>query len=986
MKPETRELNVSKIENLELFLLNLRYKEGRLVEVEGNKPLLLNDPTQAWIVYSGVADVFSAPVSQGEVVGVNRHLFRGGVGQLLLGVDTNAYGGGLALRVSGTPGTRLLRLRRARLMDLAQDLEFSALIVAMLEDWVGGLANGIFREVVPKEALSLEANQSLTLDDQATIVPRRGILWVQADGGALQLMGQPQLSWQNGVGHVPISRQTWARVESRSIVYSLDTPAFIQSDKDWQALDHFHQLALQAMLLSRAEERQGDVERLQRKAGLEQATMQQSLQHLTSPLSGEDEWTAPGQAGQVEPDYLFVACRLVAEQLGVTLERPPAANRKLLQGQALQRLVRHAGLLMRDVALRGSWWENDNGPLLGFLQRGQRPVALLRARGRYELVNPVTRTRTPVDAQTAATVLPVAYTFYRPFPNKPLGLWEVLRFGVRGGQSDVRGIILLSAAISLIGLLPPVAMGWLFNTVIPSAQVNLLWQVGVGLIVMAVATAFLRLARGIAFLRVQTRLDADVQAALWSRLLSLPMGFFRDYTAGDLGTRAMGISTIRRALSGYVVTTLVTSLFSITNLLLLFAYSTRLALTAMGLVVLSLVVTVAVSLIYLRYQRESAGVQGKVAGTVLQLLTGIIKIRVAGAEHKAFSRWAESFTAQKQSNYKSRLVTNVLAAYNGAAPLVASILIFAVAASSHQAGLTTGDFLAFNLAFIQFMVAWTMLGGTMLVVLPLIPVYDRLRPILDALPEVDQVKLDPGELSGAIDISHVSFRYNEKGPLVLKDVSLHINPGEFVALVGPSGSGKSTMLRLLLGFEQPESGGVYYDDQDLKDLDVRSVRRQLGVVLQNASLMPQDIFANIVGSSPELSLDDAWEAAEMAGLSEDIKRMPMGMNTVISERGGNFSGGQRQRLMIARALVNKPRLIFFDEATSALDNRTQDIVSRSLEKLQTTRVVIAHRLSTIINADRIFVFENGRIVQTGTYQELVKAPGPFAELAKRQMA
>jgi ATP-binding cassette subfamily C protein len=269
--------------------------------------------------------------------------------------------------------------------------------------------------------------------------------------------------------------------------------------------------------------------------------------------------------------------------------------------------------------------------------------------------------------------------------------------------------------------------------------------------------------------------------------------------------------------------------------------------------------------------------------------------------------------------------------------------------------------------------------------LVIVPTYERLRPILQAAPEVEAGQAEPGELGGAIDVDRVSFRYHADGPLVLDDVSLHFRPGEFVALVGPSGSGKSTLLRLLLGFEAPVAGAILYDGRDLATLDVRAVRRQIGTVLQSGRLMTGDIFSNIVGAST-LTVDDAWEAARMAGLDADIRAMPMGMHSVIGEGLSTLSGGQRQRLLIARAIVSRPRIIFFDEATSALDNRTQEIVSRSLESLAATRVVIAHRLSTVVNADRIYVLQNGRVVESGTYRELMQRRGVFADLARRQIA
>jgi ATP-binding cassette subfamily C protein len=292
---------------------------------------------------------------------------------------------------------------------------------------------------------------------------------------------------------------------------------------------------------------------------------------------------------------------------------------------------------------------------------------------------------------------------------------------------------------------------------------------------------------------------------------------------------------------------------------------------------------------------------------------------------------------------------------------------------------------AFYAAFGSFVLAAQALAEASLGLLAIVPFYERLAPILTALPESDEGRGHPGRLRGGLSVSHVRFRYHADAPWVLDDVSFDVQPGEFVALVGASGSGKSTLLRLLLGFERPGSGAVRYDGQDLSALDARAVRRQIGVVLQESRLLPTDIFRNIVGNSSRTP-QDAWEAAEMAGLGEDVRQMPMGLHTVVSEGGGTFSGGQRQRLLIARAIVNRPRLIFLDEATSALDNKTQAVVTQSMDRLDATRIVIAHRLSTVVNADRIIYLEGGQVREEGTYQELLAKGGLFAQLARRQMA
>ncbi|HSK77367.1 MAG TPA: NHLP bacteriocin export ABC transporter permease/ATPase subunit, partial [Thermoanaerobaculia bacterium] len=489
----------------------------------------------------------------------------------------------------------------------------------------------------------------------------------------------------------------------------------------------------------------------------------------------------------------------------------------------------------------------------------------------------------------------------------------------------------------------------------------------------------------LAVLRLGGKIDGTLQAAVWDRLLSLPVSFFRRFTVGDLANRALGINAIREMLTGNVLTLLLAAVFSVFSFALLFYYSARLALVATGLVLFLAGVTLGLTWLQLRHQREILHIQGKIASLLFGLIHGIAKLRVAGAEARAFARWAERFAEQRRRTLAAQRAANVQAAFNAVYGVLASLAIFAVVGFSAEAALSLGEFLAFSAAFGQFLAAALSLVSVFSSVLAIVPVYERLTPILETVPEVDESKADPGELSGEIEFSHVSFRYQKDGPLILDDVSFKAGPGEFIALVGPSGAGKSTCLRLILGFEKPTSGSIYFDGQDLASLAAQSVRRQIGVVLQTGRPMAGSLFSNITGSS-NLGIDAAWEAARLAGLEEDIKAMPMGMHTVISEGAETFSGGQKQRILIARAIVHRPRIVLFDEATSALDNRTQEIVSRSLERLKATRIVIAHRLSTIQNADRIYVVDGGRVVEEGTYSELLRRNGPFARLAERQIA
>jgi NHLM bacteriocin system ABC transporter ATP-binding protein len=447
----------------------------------------------------------------------------------------------------------------------------------------------------------------------------------------------------------------------------------------------------------------------------------------------------------------------------------------------------------------------------------------------------------------------------------------------------------------------------------------------------------------------------------------------------------MGINSIQQLLTGSVVSTVLASVFSLFSFGLLFYYDPGLAVIATALTAVTFTVMLLSGYSQLRNQRILTRVQARIAGLLLQLLTGIAKLRVSGSEVRAFARWADQFTVQKEVAFQAQTTANRLATFNAAWPIVTAMALFAGVAFWRGESLSTGAFLAFSAAFGQFLGSVLAVSSIFSSLSRAIPLYEMAEPILKTRPEVDTAKTEPGPLSGGIEVSHVRFRYQPDDPLVLNDVSLSAKPGQFIAIVGPSGAGKSTLVRLLLGFEEPEAGTIYYDGQNLATVDVEAVRRQMGVVTQDGQLMPGDIYMNIVGGSL-LTMDDAWEAARLAGIEEEIREMPMGMHTYISEGGSTFSGGQRQRLLIARAVAPRPRILIFDEATSALDNRTQALVSQSLESLRATRIVIAHRLSTIMKADRIDVLVDGRIVQSGTYDALMSQEGPFRELAARQLA
>ncbi len=545
---------------------------------------------------------------------------------------------------------------------------------------------------------------------------------------------------------------------------------------------------------------------------------------------------------------------------------------------------------------------------------------------------------------------------------------------------------MVGVVTTLLGMVTPLATGLLIDTAIPAANRQMVWHMALGLIAVTFGSTLFQMTQSFAIMRVETYADSATQAAVWDRLLKLKPSFFRQYTSGDLSSRVSAISQIRQRLGSTVLKSLFSGIFSFLNLGLLFYYSIPLALIAVGVAAINITVTVIAGRLTLQKTKPLLERQGKLLGVMMQLINGVTKFRVAGAESRAFAYWGQQYSQQLSLMLGTQGIEDNLTLINSLLSTLTPAVLFAMA--THLLATSTGEFsmatfLAFNAAFGTFISGATSLSTIVVDILEVQPIWQRAQPILKAVPEVDLSKANPGRLTGRLAIAHAVFRYRPEGALNLDDVSIHAEPGEFIALVGPSGSGKSTLLRLLLGFDVPESGVVSFDGQDLASLDVKAVRRQLGVVLQNSRLMSASIFENIAGSAL-IAMDEAWEAARMSGLAADIEAMPMGMHTVVSEGGTNLSGGQRQRLLIARALALRPRILLFDEATSALDNRTQQIVSDSLDRLKVTRIVVAHRLSTIRNADRIYVLQQGRLMQQGNFDQLAAAPGLFQQLVARQ--
>jgi NHLM bacteriocin system ABC transporter ATP-binding protein len=686
-------------------------------------------------------------------------------------------------------------------------------------------------------------------------------------------------------------------------------------------------------------------------------------------------------------DLLVEACRALGRAQGIEFRVPRRTAAEGASTVSVAELCDASGVRHRKVTFEDGWWKRDNGPLLAFLRQpagaAARPVAVVPAGRRgYLLFDPACGARQPVDGAVAERLEPGAIVFYRPLPERPLRLADLLRAGLHGCRPDLAALLAATLCSGLPALLTPIVTRRIVDSSIARSDRVEVVHMALALGVAAVAAALLELARTVTLLRLKSRTAVSLQAALWDRLLSLPAPFFRRFTIGDLTARSMGIDEIQFRLTTDITAALFAAVSALFSLAILFYYSRPLALLAAGSTVLLASLVAATAWRQLHDLRELHLLNGKLGGLAYGLLSGIAKLRVGGAERRGFAQWAGRFSEQRDRSiavHRLSIVQVVLGSVYGPAT---SIAVFAMIGLSSNLQVSVGGYMAFNAAFTQFQLAALAAIGVIPTLLGFVPTYERLKPILEAVPESSGRHADPGPLRGEVELRDVCFQYEADSP-VLDGVSLKAAPGEFVALVGPSGSGKSTCLRLLLGFERPASGAVLIDGHDIGALDMHLVRRQLGVVLQNGRPLVGDIFRNIVGSLP-LTLEDAWGAAERVGLDEEIAAMPMGMFTFVNERGVSFSGGQRQRLLLARALVNRPRLLLLDEATSALDNRTQATVTRSLAELGVTRIVVAHRLSTVRRADRVYVLEHGRVVEEGTFAELMARGGLLARMATQQ--
>ena len=954
-------------------------------------------------------------------------------------------GGANGLIAGGIPGTKALRCARSEYLARARaDEQSLAAAAARIDRFLELIGRGIVKDIIP--APRIQRRLSAARDDNSEIAPDQPVssgderlLWAKlcapnADESPVNALfvgsePPPESSF------FPIPPNCWFVAQEPCRAALKTTADMIASGEFEAALDAWYAMVASLLSMNARLRAADDLGALRSAQTADRESFARAFGELSSALPVPPRAAGGDEASETSsrPDRsarLRAAFDMVLERQGVTLP----AVRDDEQADSFQDLAEACDLRIREVRLSGRWWLEDGAPLAAWLQGPESahgrtkpvPVALLPPRAGTFLRSVrrgVSRFRTtrqpdgyriwdaetgerPVDEDIASRLDGTAWQLYASLPPEPLSLSRL--FATRNGRDGteegairsllLRGeglfVTLLELLMAALALVPPAIIGAVAGDVIPRGNRERLLQFMLLLAAVGVSTGLLRLARELSLARLETRLSHRVMAGIWDRILRLPVAFFSRFQAGDLVNRGIGLFLVRRSAVGAIRLLRINVFFVLFSLAQCFWFDRRSALAGAACMLVLAAVGFRTARRQIDGTRRMTDIQNRTSGLTFQILSGIAKLRTTGSENRAFGRWATLFSRQRALAADVRKDLDRLSQGMTVFPFVATLVILVVMAGRYHAGARdTGELLAFLSAWATLQVSFLACLSSAALLAGTLPGIENLHPILGAYPESGRGKTDPGRITGRIDIENITFSYpaargDDDRPHaprpILRDFSLHIRPGEFVAVVGPSGSGKSTLLRLLLGFETPDMGSIFYDSKDLNDLDKKKLRSSLGVVLQDGGLLSGDIATN-VRCSRAFSLDQVREALETAGLTEEIDVMPMGLHTIVSEGAGTLSGGQKQRLLIARAVAGRPRVLMFDEATSALDNRTQAKISRSLERIDATRIVVAHRLSTISHADRIVVMDRGTIAEEGTFDELMARDGLFRTLAKRQM-
>ena len=964
-------------------------RAGTSVPCAGNLPVKLDDPEYVWFIERGAVHLFLVEFKDEVEQAAPHHLLRCDSGRLLPGVAPDERNGDdkdttLSLIAKGLPGTVLKRLPASILSEVDP-----AELAGQADAWLTAITDTLSRFVNHLPRPTALAKPGLTAAPAAsTLSVRRGVVWVtEPSVGAslfMDMVDQSRFAEAGGPGEalIPLTRTSWVTLFDEAKVSGKSTETLARQGLLLPALASFHAVAFNLERLNRrlavVDDANLERERTTSRRTAAEAARRRLFNIHDLPIDRD---------ARVEDTALADALRIIGRHEGIDF-RIPARSPSSDSPVGLTDALDSSGVRARRVRFAGAgkWWRGDSNALLAFRAGDGRPVALLPGMfGRYREIDPVSKRSVRLTADRAGALRQEAWMFYRPLPPGSVKPSDLLGIAMRGSGADLLRLVIAGLPGGLIKLLPAVALGFVANHIASGGSAGALYAAAVTLAAFGLLGALLHLLQSSAMMRLEGRSASRVEAAFWDRLMRLPPSVLHRHPAGDLAMSGMTFQNLRDGLQGFIADSALSLIFLLPVFAVIFFYDATLGIVALVFSLVSLLITVALGLRQIAPHGRMIGAIRRVAGRLFQIVGGIAKLRVENAEASAYAMWAQDYREQKRAELELGVIEGHSRAFGAALPFLAggAMLFAAVAAGGRN--VPVGDFLVVYTVFIAFQHAVARLGDSFGAIAAMVPAFDQMRPLLATIPESAAGGEPVERLGGDVLFDRISFRYDPGGPLILDDVTIHARPGEFVAIAGESGAGKSTLFRLALGIDRPAAGAVYYDGRDLRHLNLKQLRRKIGAVPQSVRLHPQDIWDNIVAHHEGAETGEVWRSARVAGIEKDIKAMPMGMMTMVGASGAVLSGGEGQRVTIARSQLGNPRVMLLDEATNWLDNENQAEVMRNLALLTSTRIVIAHRLSTLEHADRIYVLRAGKVVQNGSFEELMEVDGVFRDLVKRQI-
>lgn len=953
--------------------------------IGANEPILLDNPNEILLIRKGYVDVFAVLLNKDNSWGKKYYLFQVPASSAIFGIEPTEF----SFRLLGiaSNNTQIQKYPVSILLpDLQQDTSKQARVAVdhlyLLEDWIRLL----IKAIIPKKSFAknpaylkpeennLSAGQSITSLDYR-------LYWCKVETGEVTTNCYSESCLSSEDDFFPFSAPMFLYAKKDSRLKFISSADWLTKHYSPQGLINFYKKAFHCIAKKIELIEQEITHDIDEKKHINALVHRQPLQALKSLFLAKK--TSKTYAA---PTPLLQAIQKLSELQDFTINTSNiAVENQVAEGPiALQNLTAEIGIKIRRVSLRGDWWQNISTPLLVFTE--DNDIGILEPGSKKLKLHYIKEEKTVfVNKAVALTIKPDAFVFYAPNQKPKLQWKDIVKIGFWGNAGDILRVLAMTFAMAILGALTPVITGIVFNQVIPENDLSLHFQVISLLVIALLISAAFAVAQIANKLRLKVKIAHTFQTLVWDRILRFPIGFFKQFTIGDLAYRLSSVDGFFRNIVGSSIRVMTSIIFTIVSIALLFYYQPLLAVVATAIGFLSVATQIVLSYLISSHQEKIYSFAAETNNLSKQFFSNIAKIRNNVSEERAYAKWIDTFTSNVKHSISINRLQSIGTIFSTSLNVFASLVFFNIIIAREQS-IAAGDVIAFLAAFAMLTISLNYINESIQQLLTSYRTYKYISPILETSPEDIALKESPSALQGDIEVKNLSFKYQNDLPLILKNVSMHIHPGEFVAIVGPSGCGKSTLLRLLLNFEQATSGDILYDGLKISDIDIRVLRRQFGVVLQNSALATASIYENISSTDRSVTMADAWEASKFSAIDEFIRSLPMQMQTLIMEGGATFSGGQRQQLMLARAIARKAPILFLDEASSALDNNTQELVSRNLKKMDNTRIVVAHRLSTIVGADTIYVMENGTIVQKGNYSHLINDEhGLFARLAKRQL-